>query len=83
MLDRGLAPRFDDAVEREARDAERRARRRRAGDLRELPTFTIDPASARDFDDAISAERIADGGASACGCTSPTSARSWPPGSLR
>ncbi|MBA2348503.1 MAG: RNB domain-containing ribonuclease [Solirubrobacterales bacterium] len=27
-------------------------------DLRELPTFTIDPASAKDFDDAISAEAL-------------------------
>ena len=27
-------------------------------DLRELPTFTIDPPTARDFDDAISAERL-------------------------
>ncbi|HET9119902.1 MAG TPA: RNB domain-containing ribonuclease [Solirubrobacterales bacterium] len=26
-------------------------------DLRELPTFTVDPASARDFDDAVSASR--------------------------
>ena len=26
-------------------------------DLRELPTFTIDPDDARDFDDAISARR--------------------------
>ena len=31
-------------------------------DLRALPTFTIDPPTARDFDDAISAERL-DGGA--------------------
>src|SRR5581483_8684451 len=31
----------------------------RRRDLRTLPTFTIDPASARDFDDAISA--VADG----------------------
>jgi ribonuclease R len=30
-------------------------------DLTELPTFTIDPASARDFDDAISARREEDG----------------------
>jgi ribonuclease R len=30
-------------------------------DLTELPTFTIDPASARDFDDAISARREGDG----------------------
>ncbi len=32
-------------------------------DLRELATFTIDPAAARDFDDAISAEWIEGGGA--------------------
>ena len=61
MLDRGLARGFDAEVEREAAQAARprparvRARRR---DLRELATFTIDPLTARDFDDAISAERI-------------------------
>ncbi|HYM57764.1 MAG TPA: RNB domain-containing ribonuclease, partial [Solirubrobacteraceae bacterium] len=64
MLDRGLRRRFDPAVEREARAAAERppggegAARR---DLRDLPTFTIDPPSARDFDDAISAERLPDG----------------------
>jgi ribonuclease R len=31
-------------------------------DLRGLATFTIDPVSARDFDDAISAERLPGGG---------------------
>ncbi|HET6448557.1 MAG TPA: RNB domain-containing ribonuclease [Conexibacter sp.] len=59
MLDRGLRRRFDPAVERAARaaadgadlpDVSRR-------DLRDLTTFTIDPAAAKDFDDAISAER--------------------------
>jgi ribonuclease R len=63
MLDRGLARRFDESVEREAREAPARVARgewdRR--DLRDLPTFTIDPASARDFDDAISAEALAPG----------------------
>jgi ribonuclease R len=67
MRERGLARRFEGAVERAARKAAARetesitdsgpARR----DLRELATFTIDPASARDFDDAISAELL-DGG---------------------
>src|SRR5262249_45267399 len=57
MIDRGLRRGFDPAVEREARQAseatiEMSGRR----DLRGLATFTIDPASARDFDDAISAE---------------------------
>jgi ribonuclease R len=62
MLDRGLRGAFDPAVEHEARDAtavdsESTSRR----DLRARPTFTIDPASARDFDDAISAEALEDG----------------------
>jgi ribonuclease R len=63
MLDRGLRRRFDPAVERAARKARDRgpdpeiARR----DLTDLPTFTIDPVTARDFDDAISAEVIDDG----------------------
>jgi ribonuclease R len=60
MLDRGLDRGFDAALEREARAAGERvmssAAERR--DLRELATFTIDPASARDFDDAISAEPL-------------------------
>ncbi len=30
-------------------------------DLTKLPTFTVDPASARDFDDAVSARREGDG----------------------
>ena len=62
MLDRGLRRRFDPAVERDARSASEReddfdGRR----DLRDLPTFTIDPVTARDFDDAISAEALGDG----------------------
>ncbi|HEV2980711.1 MAG TPA: RNB domain-containing ribonuclease [Solirubrobacteraceae bacterium] len=60
MRERGLAGRFPVALQREAarvaerghRDAADAARR----DLRTLPTFTIDPHSARDFDDALSAE---------------------------
>ena len=63
MLDRGLRRRFDPVVEREARAATEHAARDVARkDLRELPTFTIDPPTARDFDDAISAEQL-DGGA--------------------
>jgi ribonuclease R len=57
MVDRGLRRSFDPAVEREAGAASEAgdpAPSRR--DLRDLPTFTIDPASARDFDDAISAQ---------------------------
>ena len=64
MIDRGLQRRFDPTVEREARGSVERGRggpdaSRR--DLRSLPTFTIDPASARDFDDAISATDEGDG----------------------
>jgi len=64
MIDRGLRRAFDPAVEHEAREAAREpvdfaGEGRR--DLRELPTFTIDPASARDFDDAISAAVLDDG----------------------
>jgi ribonuclease R len=60
MLDRGLARSFAAAVEREAREASGATAGARR-DLRELPTFTIDPLQARDFDDAISAERTAEG----------------------
>ena len=63
MIDRGLSRGFEPAVEREAEAAAERVGRGRQDrrDLRELPTFTIDPASARDFDDAISAESIGEG----------------------
>jgi ribonuclease R len=59
MIDRGLRRGFDPAVEHDSRQvvqsrpADARDGRR---DLRSLATFTIDPVSARDFDDAISAE---------------------------
>ena len=60
MLDRGLARGFDAALEREARSAGERVARAHGErrDLRDLSTLTIDPISARDFDDAISAEPI-------------------------
>ena len=58
MLHRGLRRRFDPVVEREAREPPPELPR---VDLRDLPTFTIDPPTARDFDDAISAERLEDG----------------------
>jgi ribonuclease R len=64
LLDRGLARGFPAAVEQEASAAAARVRsqHRDARDLRDLATFTIDPASARDFDDAISAQRMTGGG---------------------
>jgi ribonuclease R len=58
MVDRGLRRRFDPLVEREARAEPDDVART---DLRELPTFTIDPPAAKDFDDAISAQAIEDG----------------------
>ncbi len=61
MLDRGLRRRFPKAVLAAAaaarEDPHRQAGRR---DLRALTTFTIDPSSAKDFDDAISAEKLSD-----------------------
>ncbi|MGI8946080.1 MAG: ribonuclease R family protein [Thermoleophilaceae bacterium] len=58
MLDRGLRRAFPRAAEAEAPQvAEHPHTRGSRLDLRELPTFTIDPDSARDFDDAVSADR--------------------------
>jgi len=65
MLDRGLTRGFAADVEQEAAVAAQRAGQRTGDrrDLRDLPTFTIDPAGARDFDDALSAEALGDDGA--------------------
>ncbi|HEX2388163.1 MAG TPA: RNB domain-containing ribonuclease [Solirubrobacterales bacterium] len=63
IADRGLRPTFRDRHQQEARDAIA-ALQRDAGARRDLtaePTFTVDPASARDFDDAVSAKREGDG----------------------
>ena len=61
MLDRGLRRAFGRLVEAEAVEAASAppsdAARR---DLTGLPTFTVDPADARDFDDAVSARREGD-----------------------
>jgi len=64
MLDRGLKRRFDRAVELEAqraRDEVPRGAEQGRSDLRELATFTIDPVTAKDFDDAVSAAHRGDG----------------------
>jgi ribonuclease R len=58
LVDRGLRRRFDPLVEREARAEPDDVPRT---DFRDLPTFTIDPPTAKDFDDAISAQALADG----------------------
>ncbi len=64
LLWHGLSRRgFGEALEREAEEATERAPEigppRR--DLRDLATFTVDPATARDFDDAVSAQPDGDG----------------------
>ncbi len=56
---RGFRASLEVQAARSADAAESRAGRRR--DLTGLPTFTVDPATARDFDDAVSAQRD-DGG---------------------
>ena len=56
-----LRPRRRAVGARGAPSTRRTATRARAATSRALPTFTIDPPTARDFDDAISAERLEDG----------------------
>ena len=61
MLDRGLRRAFPPGIERAARDAaDAPVADVTRADLTGLTTFTIDPATARDFDDAISAEALGD-----------------------
>ena len=70
MRERGLERGFAPELEREALRAreevgeslDRELAEGRRRDLRDLPTLTIDPAGAGDFDDAISAEALAGGG---------------------
>lgn len=62
MLERGLRRTFPAGVSRAASEAvEHPAAAAARRDLRDLPTFTIDPATAQDFDDAISAEDLGAG----------------------
>ena len=83
MLDRGLRRAL-----RPARSSARRARRReRVGgasaagrrDLRELPTFTIDPPTAQRLRRRDLRRALRRTARSACGCTSPTSPRTCRP----
>jgi ribonuclease R len=61
MYDRGHQRRFPETVEREAAAAASSPLEAPRRDVTDLPTFTIDPATARDFDDALSVRREADG----------------------
>ena len=59
-----LDPKFPEAVEREAASLPDRVHPRELAnrlDYREVPTFTIDPDDAKDFDDALSIEQLDDG----------------------
>lgn len=59
-----LDPEFPDAVGREVAALPDRVHAREFGnrlDYRGVPTFTIDPDDAKDFDDALSIERLKDG----------------------
>jgi ribonuclease R len=64
MAEYGLPEHFPDAIEKEAKKipveitAEEIAKRR---DFREVTTFTIDPIDAKDFDDALSIQKLENG----------------------
>ena len=57
MLDRGLRRSFPRKAEAAAAESDLDDDEAARVDLRDLATFTIDPDDAKDFDDAISAER--------------------------
>ena len=61
LYERGHHRRFAAAVEDEARAVARAPDGHARRDLTNIPTFTIDPVDAKDFDDALSIERDADG----------------------
>jgi ribonuclease R len=65
LEDRQVRAGFSRRIEEEAAEATERAAALDFDrqDLRDLPTFTVDPASAHDFDDAVSAAKT-DGGLS-------------------
>lgn len=67
VLDRGLRPDFPEPVLKEAEEIKKKERAfmseglsaRR--DVRDIPTFTIDPVDAKDFDDALSVRKLPNG----------------------
>lgn len=64
-LERGFSDVHNDAVNKEAEDIKSRGIREEdkkdRRDFRNIPTFTIDPVDAKDFDDAISFQRLDNG----------------------
>jgi ribonuclease R len=67
VLEHGFATQFPEAVEAEARELAARHGQiikeelEKRADFRDTPTFTIDPADAKDFDDAISVVPLPNG----------------------
>ena len=67
VLDRGLRPELPDAIEKQAREIESDGEKylkeelTKRRDMRKIPTLTIDPADAKDYDDALSFEKKEDG----------------------
>ncbi len=67
VLDKGLPIRFSDHVEEEAEKIASKAvgeialEVKNRKDFRHVPTFTIDPADAKDFDDALSIKKLENG----------------------
>ncbi len=67
VLEKGFAPDFPAEVEAEAKAAKSRMEKEMATeiaarrDFRPIPTYTIDPVDAKDFDDALSFRQISDG----------------------
>ncbi len=63
LLDRGFKAEFSSEVEKEASrivEKEDREEMNQRRDFRDVPTFTIDPENAKDFDDALSFRKIAE-----------------------
>lgn len=60
IVNHGLETEFPEALEEAAReiDADYEVESGRRLDFRDRPTFTIDPADAKDFDDALSVTRL-------------------------
>jgi len=67
VLDKGLSIGFSQKIQKDAKEIERLAKEnissevKNRRDMRGITTFTIDPESAKDFDDALSFEELPDG----------------------